>query len=175
MLEECIGPLSENHMRVATVVEFANARKFLSRPYYRGPGRPLADRLAIAHALIAKAGYNFTETKQVIEKLRTDPTLRKICGFQTLSEIPNEPTFSRAFAEFAEAGIASLLQDAFVVTYHSGRLIGHVSRDSTAIEAREKATKKQTPVELKRFGKKGENRNFEIKGNTDGILIGSFS
>ena len=158
MLEECIGPLSENHMRVATVIEFANVRKILSKPYHRGPGRPPADRVAIAHALIAKAVYNFTETKQVIEKLHTDPTLRKICGFRTLSEVPDESTFSRAFGEFAEFDIANKLQDAFVRAYHSNRLIGHVSRDSTAIEAREKAAKKQTPVEPSATEKKKRGR-----------------
>lgn len=158
MLEECIGLLSENHMRVAAIIEFANVGKFFNKPYTRGPGHPTADRVAIAHALIAKTVYNFTETKQIIEKLHTDPTLRKICGFQTLSKIPHKSTFSRAFAEFAEAGIASLLQDTFVMTYHSDRLIGHVSRDSTAIEAREKAAKKQAPVEPSTSQKKKRGR-----------------
>jgi hypothetical protein len=158
MLEECIGPLSENHMRVAAIIEFANVKKLLSRPYHRRPGRPSADRVAIAHALIVRAVYNLTETKQVVEKLRTDPSLRKICGFRTLSEVPGESTFSRAFAEFARSDIATKLHDVFVLTYHSNRLIGHVSRDSTAIEAREKAEKKQAVVEPSAREKKKRGR-----------------
>lgn len=56
--------------------------------------------------------------------------------------MPSESTFSRAFAEFAVNGLGSLPHDSYVQDYLADELVGHISRDSTAIVGREKATKK---------------------------------
>ena len=53
-------------------------------------------------------------------------------------QVPDEATFSRAFAEFAEAKLAERVHEALVKAYLGETLIGHISRDGTAIEAREK-------------------------------------
>ena len=52
--------------------------------------------------------------------------------------MPSEATFSRAFAEFAAARLGPRLLEAVVVAHHGDHLVGHVARDSTAIEARER-------------------------------------
>ena len=53
-------------------------------------------------------------------------------------KLPDESTFSRAFAEFAKDGLAERAHAALVKETLGERLVGHISRDGTAIEAREK-------------------------------------
>jgi hypothetical protein len=50
--------------------------------------------------------------------------------------------FSRAFAEFAHTSLAQKLHAALIQKSQSARLIGHISRDSTAIEVRERLPRK---------------------------------
>ena len=99
-LEEELGAISENHKKVASYIDFLRVYKFIPAPY-RGVGRPLKDRSSLAHAFLAKAVYNFPTTNDLIEYLKCDSTLRRICGFEIRSSIPSKATFSRAFSEFS--------------------------------------------------------------------------
>jgi len=54
--------------------------------------------------------------------------------------------FSRAFAEFSESRLPERVHEAFIKKSYKGEIVGHNSRDATAIEAREKPLKKE-PVE----------------------------
>jgi hypothetical protein len=92
----------------------------------------------VARAFVAKAVFNFPLTRHLIDRLRIDPVLRRMCGFETVAEIPEEWTFSRAFAEFAESQIPQRVHAALIERTQADRLVCHISRDSTAIEAREK-------------------------------------
>ncbi len=87
--------------------------------------------------IVANAVCGFPFTRSLIVALKTTPTLRRICGFERVSDVPSESTFSRAFAEFAERGLGERVHDALVEKYLKAELIGHISRDSTAIEGRE--------------------------------------
>jgi hypothetical protein len=51
--------------------------------------------------------------------------------------VPHESTFSRAFAEFAAMELPQFVHEALIASTQKDRLIGHIARDSTAIEARE--------------------------------------
>jgi len=84
--------------------------------------------------------------------LHSTPNLRFICGFAKRKDVPSEATFSRAFGEFAKAGLGIAIHDALVKEHLSTELIGHVSRDSTAIIGREKPAKKikQAKVAMKK-------------------------
>jgi hypothetical protein len=101
-------------------------------------GRPQRDRQALAAAFLAKAALNLQTTRQLIDRLRAEATLRRICGWETITQIPHEATFSRAFAEFAETELPQKLHEAVISATQKDRLIGHIARDSTAIEARER-------------------------------------
>ena len=57
--------------------------------------------------------------------------------FPDVKAVPDEATFSRAFAEFAKARLAEHVHEALVKSYLGEALIGHISRDGTAIEAQE--------------------------------------
>ena len=56
--------------------------------------------------------------------------------------MPCEATFSRAFGEFAASELMQRVHARMIQDSLGEQLIGHVSRDSTAIEAREAIAKK---------------------------------
>jgi hypothetical protein len=101
-------------------------------------------------------------TGALIERLKVDKTLRQICGWEMRSQVPSESTFSRAFAEFAEAGLTDAVHEMLVKDHLGDGVVWHVSRDSTAIEAREKPAKKPPKAEKPRYRRgrprKGEER-----------------
>lgn len=155
------GPLNEHHKQLVTVLGMARIEAFL--PGWPGlPGRPLSERAALARAFVAKAVFNFSTTRLLIEMLSADKRLRRLCGWQRAGELPSEATFSRAFAEFASSALPSRLHAALIQETHADRLVGHVSRDSTAIEAREKpATSDKPAPEPKPKHKRGRPRKGE--------------
>jgi len=101
------------------------------------------DRLALCKAFIAKAVWDFPTTRDLIDAVRHRPTLRRLCGWETLGEIPGESTFSHAFADFAEDHLPQRIHDAMIKAHYADKIAGHISRDATAIHAREKAAKKE--------------------------------
>ena len=136
-LEEELGPLGDRHRRLVTVLDVVGVEALL--PDRRGGvGCPPSDRAALARAFVAKAVFNLPTTGLLIERLSVDTALRRLCGWERLGSVPSGSTFSRAFAEFARSALPSRLHQALIERTHAERLVGHVSRDSTAIEAREK-------------------------------------
>lgn len=143
-LEEALGPLSALHQQLVAVLEMARIEAFV--PHWHGlPGRPPAERAALARAFVAKAVFNIPATNMLIERVTTDKSLRRLCGWERVGAIPSESTFSRAFAEFAASTLPSRVHEALIVQTQRDRLVGHISRDSTAIEAREKPVKVAAP------------------------------
>ncbi len=57
-------------------------------------------------AFVAKAVLGLTTTEALIERLKVDRALRRICGFSMWKRMPAPSTFSRAFDEFAQAKLA---------------------------------------------------------------------
>ena len=84
--------------------------------------------------------WDIPTTRALVERLKVDRQLRNLCGRVLISEIPSESTFSRAFAEFAESDLAGQMHKAVIRELLEQSIVGHVSRDSTAIPAREKPT-----------------------------------
>ena len=146
-----------------TVLELARVESFL--PHFHGlPGRPVEDRAALARAFIAKAVFDVPTTRALIERLEADKTLRHLCGWTWRGEIPSEATFSRAFAEFSEGALPERVHEALIKQTLGDHLVGHVSRDSTAIEAREKPQprpKAEKPKRKRGRPRKGEERPKE--------------
>jgi hypothetical protein len=157
------GPLSGHHKQLVTVLGMARIEAFL--PGWQGlPGRPISERAALARAFVAKAVFNFSTTRLLIEMLSVDKTLRHLCGWQRAGGVPSEATFSRAFAAFAASALPSRLHEALIQETHADRLVGHISRDSTAIEAREKPVKPDHPAAVAQpKHKRGRPRKGEIR------------
>ncbi len=152
-------PLTEKLKQLVAILELIRIEDFIRVPSYQH-GQSLRYRKNIARAFVAKAVYNMSTARQLIDMLKTSPALRKICGWERASEIPHESTFSRAFAEFANAGLTVVVHDDMVAEYLVEEIVGHISRDSTAIEGREKPTKKKKvkakPKRRRGRPKKGE-------------------
>ena len=126
-------------------------------------GRPLCDRINLVRAFIAKAIWDIPTTRDLVERLKVDRQMRNLCGWVLIHEIPSDSTFSRAFAKFAESDLSGRMHEALVKEFIGDSIVGHVSRDSTAIPAREKPTPKcksdQKPMKRKRGRpRKGEER-----------------
>lgn len=148
VIEEETGALTAPAKLVASVLAMAQIRPRLQPR--GGIGRPPEDRIALAAAFIAKAVYQMPTTRQLLHRLRADGQLRRICGWDLARSAPHESTFSRAFHEFAQSELPQRLHAALIEATQRNRLIGHISRDSTAIEARERFAKAPKPAKLSR-------------------------
>jgi hypothetical protein len=137
-----LGPLTAKQMQLIQTLEIVRIEQFI--PDLSGfPGRPPSDRAALARAFVAKAVYDIPTTRALIDRLTSDVSLRRICGWERLSMLPSETVFSRAFAEFAASRLPERVHAALIEKTHKDRLVGHILRDSTAIEARESPAKKK--------------------------------
>jgi hypothetical protein len=161
VLDTELGPLGVRHQQFVTVLGLAGIETFV-RSVQGGPGRPRCERAALARAFVAKAVFNFPTTALLIEMLRSDHRLRRLCGFMRAGEIPSEARFSRAFADFAKSALPSRLHAALIERTHADRLVGHISRDSTAIAARERPQPKSTP-QPRPPRKRGRPRRGEVR------------
>jgi len=160
-LQEELGELTDKQKQLVEVLELVQIETHL--PYVsRSPGRPPESRSAIARAFIAKAVYNMPTTEVLLDQLESNIKLRRLCGWEKRNDLPSAATFSRAFAEFAENQLAEHVHAALIKRHLGDQLIGHISRDSTAIIAREKPTKpevkKESPPKKRGRPKKGEER-----------------
>jgi hypothetical protein len=143
MLEDELGELDDQHREFVAVCEICKPREHLAAYRWVGNGCPPKDRLALCKAFIAKAVWDFPTTRNLIGAVRHRPTLRRLCGWETLGEIPCEATFSRAFAAFAQDELPQSIHQAMLKTHYADKIAGHISRDATAIHARETAAKKE--------------------------------
>ena len=144
-LEECCErPLTEQERQLVSILELVHIERFVGRPAQRF-GRKPWERQALARAFVGKAVYNHPHTRATIEALRASPVFRRICGFVKPGDVPSEATFSRAFGEFARHGLGERVHETLVARYVKPELVGHISRDATAIRGREKPTPKVRP------------------------------
>jgi hypothetical protein len=142
-LEEELGELTEKELELVTTLELIRIERFtaFSRSLH---GRPPKERAAIARAFVAKAVYNMPTTRALLDRLACEKKLRRICGWEQKGSIPSESTFSRAFAEFSEGQLPVCVHQAVISKNLSEDIVGHISRDSTEIEVREKPHKEST-------------------------------
>jgi hypothetical protein len=165
-LNQCLStPLTEQEERLVSILEIAQVERYLSRNItnYRYSGRNPLDRQALARAFVAKAYYRLATTSDLRRALLSAVSFRRICGFITAEDVPSEATFSRAFNEFAVGRLGNLVHDGLVEDYLSEELIGHISRDSTAIIGREKPAKKggKEPRKPRKRGRPAQNEKRE--------------
>ncbi len=161
-LEECWErPLTEKEQQLVSILEVLQIEKFAGGLAQRF-GRKPWERPALARAFVGKAVYNHPHTRSTIEALRASPVFRRICGFVRPGDVPSEATFSRAFAEFARTGLGERVHEALVEHWVKPTLVGHISRDATAIFGREKPTARTRPPKpVPR--KKGPRRRGEVR------------
>jgi hypothetical protein len=129
-------------------------------------GRPSYDRTAIGRAYLAKMLLNIGTTVALIERLQCDVSLRYLCGFDFNCPIPSESVMSRVFSEFAESTILIDIHNKLVNNFLGDLIVGHVARDSTAINAREKPVKnsKKSEKDVSNSESKPKKRGRPKKG-----------
>jgi len=143
-LEEELDPLSEKEREFVQIVSLLDLPDHMKEFRWQGFGRKKKSRLNMAKAFIAKSVYNFETTDTLIECLKSCKNIRRLCGWELSSEIPSAATFSRAFTEFATHSLPQKIHEAMIIRHCGPKLSGHISRDATAIEAREKPVKAPT-------------------------------
>ena len=145
-----VGTLTTPLEKVIHILEWVRIEEFTGAGWC-GVGRHPHERAWLANAFVAKAVLGLATTAGLIERLTIDRALRRICGFPMCKKLPSEATFSRAFEEFAEERLAERVHEALITEHLGDELIGHLSRDGTAIIARERPRKTnraetETPV-----------------------------
>lgn len=137
-VEEELGELGSRHRDLVEALAMLQLEGCVAIRH--GRGRPRHDRVAIARAFLAKAIFQLPNTRALLDRLAHDLALRRLCGWERASQVPDETVFSRAFAEFAQEGFAQRVHEELIRRTVSVRLVGHILRDGTAIEVPEKRT-----------------------------------
>lgn len=162
VLQEELGTLTEKDQQFVEVMGLIPLGLFLEVYLWAGTGCPPHERAWLVHAFIAKAVYQFPTTRALLEALKARPALRRLCGWESLSELPHESTFSRAFAAFAQDELPQKIHAAMFARQRGQRWAGHVSRDSSAIDACEKPAPKP-PAPPKAPAKRGRPAKGEVR------------
>lgn len=136
VLEQDLGPLTGQHRALVEVLGLVQMDGFVGARRRRG--RPAHNRANMLRAFVAKAIFGLPHTRALLERLQSDAALRRICGWESAGSVPDETVFSRAFAEFAATEVPQRVHAALIKRSYAEQVVGHISRDSTAIAAREK-------------------------------------
>jgi hypothetical protein len=150
--------LSSKEQKLIKILDFAEIEKNVMVISITNTPK---DREQIARAFIAKSVYNLQTTRDLIDRLRIDRTLRVLCGWRYTNDIPSESKFSRVFQELSEINIAQKTHEKFVKEYLSQKTFFYNATDATKIPLRQKAIKKEKVQKVKRKAgrpKKGEAR-----------------
>jgi len=160
ILEETLE-LSDKHREFVRVIELMPTEGMFARYDWCGNGCKPADRERIFRGFVAKAVFNIPKTSDLIQRLKVDKTLRALCGYDGIGEIPSESTFSRAFAQFARDGITQGVHAAMLENSVKDKLFGHASMDATAVDGREKPVVKPKKQDAPKAKKKGRRKKGE--------------
>ena len=150
--------LSSKEAKLIKILDFAEIEKNITIVKITNTPK---DREEIARAFIAKSVYNLQTTRDLIDRLHIDRTLRMLCGWRYKTDIPSESKFSRVFKELSDLKIAEKTHEKFVKEYLSDELFFYNATDATKVPLREKPVKveKEKPKPKKRGRpKKGEMR-----------------
>lgn len=161
-LREELDLLTQKQQQLIEILELVRIEEFLP-DNFGCEGRPQKTRSAIARSFIAKMVYNIDTTTFLIERLKSDRNLRRICGWERATQLPSESTFSRAFSEFADTSLAKRAHDELIRKTLRDVIIQHKSTDSTAIEAREKPqAKKESKPKTEKASKRKKKREEKL-------------
>lgn len=148
--KELERPLSEPLRTFVTVAELIAPARMVENLEWQHRGRPSHWRMPIVLSFVAKAVFDLPTTRALLDRLRYDATLRRLCGWERASELPSESTFSRAGGDFARQQLPQRIHEAMIRAHYGEKLAGHVNRDATAIEARERPVRKAPRPKFKR-------------------------
>jgi len=149
---------SSKEAKLIKILDFAEIEKNITIVKVTNPPK---DREEIARAFIAKSVYNIQTTRDLIDRLNIDRTLRILCGWRYKTDIPSESKFSRVFKELSDLKIAEKTHEKFVKEYLSDKIFFYNATDATKVPLREKpikVEKEEKPKNKVGRPKKGEKR-----------------
>jgi len=158
-LQASLGVFSSKEEKLVKILDFAEIEQFIYDTHKTNIAK---DRVQMARAFIAKSVYNIQTTRDLIDRLHIDRTLRVLCGWRYLNNIPSEAKFSRVFKEFSDMNLAAKTHEKFVKEYLSDTIFMYNATDATKIPLREKAVK-QEKVEPKVKHKPGRPKKGETR------------
>ena len=164
-LEERVRTLSAEYKRIVAVLELIRIEEFLPCTRFNF-GRPIKDRVQISRAFIAKIILKISYNKDLVSLLEKDEQLKTICGWDSSAKIPSKSKFCRAFKEFAEMNLPEKVHQALIAEAYKDRIIGHVVKDSTPINAREAPLKKEGNMKDRRKLLNKQQANDKRNGNS---------
>lgn len=147
MIWDELGELTAKQKQLVSVLEVAKLGRISPMPA-DSLGVLLRTESPFARAFVTKMVYNMATTRILLDRLESDPTIRRLCGWERKEDVPNESSFSRAFDEFAKSRLPERVHQVLIEQHLGGqKIVRHISCDSTAINAREKPEKKRIFVE----------------------------
>ena len=166
-LEHVLGPLTRKQQQLVQTLEIIRIEQWIPR-HFRMTGRPGP---RIARRWRGPSSPRRSTTCRRRACFWTAWTLTRRCGGYAAgrrrARCRASRSSPRAFAEFAHTQLPQRVHEALIGNTHHDRLVGHLSRDSTAIEAREKpaTTDKAPPPPKRKRGRprKGEERPKVLK------------
>jgi hypothetical protein len=158
VLVEEVGELGEKDQRFVEIVALLPLGPLLTRYDWKRIGCPPHARAWLVHAFIAKEVYQYATREALVDALKARPTLRRLCGWESASAVPSLSTFCRAFAQFAADGLPQAIHEALVKQHCGPKLVGHISRDATAIPVPERpapaaTTERMAPAAPRKRGR----------------------
>ncbi len=150
--------LTEEHRAFLAALRIIDHRIPELQTIYRGRGRMPIQNQPILRAYLAKAFFRITTNTELINRLNSDSSLRRICGFDS---VPSQATFSRRLDLFSRLHVMEQLLHRTVTEHRDGAIVGHISRDSTAIRAREKPANQKKDVADKLNRRRGRPKKGE--------------
>ena len=155
-IEDDIGELSEELKKFMGICELLIDEKMFAKYRWCGNGRPPSSRISLFKAYILKAMRNYPYTKTLIAAVRESPTIRRLCGWESVADIPDKSQFSRTFKAFAKDDMGSKALAACLAENLGRNGVMHASHDSSEIEAREKGAARR--MDAKDAGRPSETR-----------------
>jgi transposase len=142
--EEQLTDEYKTFLQLLRVIE--EAQPHLERQY-AGVGRRPYQYKQFLRSIWAMRHFKIGKTSELIQRLKGDPNLRLLCGF---TNVPHKSQFSRNFSTISKMNILNETLEQMVRNAHKDTIVYHVSRDSTAIEARETVKREKPKKEAKK-------------------------
>jgi hypothetical protein len=160
-LQDCFEQyLTDDQRAFLTALRLINQYQPALERVPAATGRPAYENEPFLRAFLAKNFFRIPTTDNLRERLQTDPNLRQICGF---TEVPSSATFSRRLALLSGTAVLVRTLNDLGSGFHKDKIVGHISRDSTAITARDKPANKKRDVAPEPKRKRGRPRKGESR------------
>ena len=114
-----VDPLLENHVRLVLICVLVKVERFFAA-CQAVPRQPLM------RAFSATSVRDLPTTCGLINKVKDDATLPRLCRWPREGSVPSEAAISRAFSESCKARIAKRMHEALAKDVLCGELIGHI-------------------------------------------------